>query len=418
MTPQLAVALASREHPAKWSKPSVMCRETYSGFQHLYASSPALRCVGKSLADFWRGKGCTRNSGLPRIHSCGSMPTLQVRSVSALALVRNTPRWTRGPQLDTSLCTLPLMAFKYAHCCVGECVLCLPLIHRVVVEYNEKVLILVTVRSEDALELLRSSLPDRVLLLRAPHDTPFAVNRFLEHWRPCIGVMMSAWLAPNLVVMSAQVRCKPLYMYVCTISCSTVNCSLRLVAAWLQAGIPLALMDGSIPAHIFHFWHHIRPMRTLWRAMASCFQLIIPHSDIEVGRFRLMGASLSQMPGWCNDLSYACSLSATVANLWRPPVAQISALEALLASRSAWMACHVHPSDEPQLQHVHMQLRTEFPSLLTVYIYHGSDTGACLAAEWAAAGVPSVCSSSWPASCTLFTITCSNPSCFRHKLQW
>lgn len=83
--------------------------------------------------------------------------------------------------------------------------LCLPLIHRVVVEYNEKVLILVTVRSEDALELLQSSLPDRVLLLRAPHDTPFAVNRFLEHWRPCIGVMMSAWLAPNLVVMSAQV---------------------------------------------------------------------------------------------------------------------------------------------------------------------------------------------------------------------
>jgi 3-deoxy-D-manno-octulosonic-acid transferase len=91
-------------------------------------------------------------------------------------------------------------AYSYA----GECVLCLPLIHRVVVEYNEKVLILVTVRSEDALELLQSSLPDRVLLIRAPYDTPFAVSRFLEHWRPCIGVMMS-WLAPNLVVMSAQV---------------------------------------------------------------------------------------------------------------------------------------------------------------------------------------------------------------------
>lgn len=87
----------------------------------------------------------------------------------------------------------------------GECVFCLPLIHRVVVEYNEKVLILVTVRSEDALELLHSSLPDRVLLVRAPEDSPFAVARFLDHWRPCIGVMMSAWLAPNLVVMSAQV---------------------------------------------------------------------------------------------------------------------------------------------------------------------------------------------------------------------
>lgn len=87
----------------------------------------------------------------------------------------------------------------------GEVVLCLPIIHRVVVEYNEKVLILVTVRCEDTLTLLRSSLPERVLLVRAPVDATVPVRRFLDHWKPCLGVFLTEWLAPNLILEAAQV---------------------------------------------------------------------------------------------------------------------------------------------------------------------------------------------------------------------
>jgi 3-deoxy-D-manno-octulosonic-acid transferase len=117
-----------------------------------------------------------------------------------IALILDTSGLAQFPH-DVTMQQTSEFAWAYA----GECVLCLPLIHRVVIEYNEKVLLLVTVRSEDALELLNSSLPDRVLLARAPHDCPFAVSRFLHHWKPCIGVMMSAWLAPNLVVMASKV---------------------------------------------------------------------------------------------------------------------------------------------------------------------------------------------------------------------
>jgi 3-Deoxy-D-manno-octulosonic-acid transferase (kdotransferase) len=88
----------------------------------------------------------------------------------------------------------------------GECILCLPLIHRVVVEYNEKVLILVTVRCEDTLALLRSSLPDRVVVVRAPVDAPVPVGRFLDHWRPCICVMVTGWLPPTLILQTHRVR--------------------------------------------------------------------------------------------------------------------------------------------------------------------------------------------------------------------
>jgi 3-deoxy-D-manno-octulosonic-acid transferase len=106
----------------------------------------------------------------------------------------------------------------------GECVLCLPLIHRVVVEYNEKVLILVTVRSEDTFRLLRTSLPERVILIRAPRDAPVPVGRFLEHWKPCIGVMVTGWLSPNLIIMSSKVRRLPVHanIFVCAPRPSTL----------------------------------------------------------------------------------------------------------------------------------------------------------------------------------------------------
>lgn len=170
------------------------------------------------------------------------------------------------------------------------------------------------------------------------------------------------------------------------------------ISGSVQAGVPLALLDGSIPAHIFHFWHERRALRVLWQAMASCFQLIIPHSDVEVGRFRLMGATLNQMPGWCNDLSYACALSAPVANLWRPPVSQVEALEALLSGRTTWLACHVAPADDAHLQQVHNQMRLAFPQLLTVHVHHGHEPATALLADWGAAGARAVCSSAMPAS--------------------
>lgn len=38
----------------------------------------------------------------------------------------------------------------------------------------------------------------------------------------------------------------------------------------------------------------------------------------DVGRFRIFGATLQQMPGWCSDLKYAAALGNSVWHLWRP----------------------------------------------------------------------------------------------------
>ena len=133
--------------------------------------------------------------------------------------------------------------------------------------------------------------------------------------------------------------------------------------------------------------------------MTAAFSLIIPHSDIEVGRFRLLGAALPQMPGWCNDLSYACALSSPVANLWRPPASAVTALQALLAGRDAWLVCNYASADEGDLVATHAALHAEFPRVLTVYVPADPTRAAAICAAFAADGRTTArCTSSCPTS--------------------
>jgi 3-deoxy-D-manno-octulosonic-acid transferase len=151
--------------------------------------------------------------------------------------------------------------------------------------------------------------------------------------------------------------------------------------------------------HIFHFWHAHKWRRALFAALTSAFELIIPHSDIEVGRFRLMGATLAQMPGWCNDLSYACALSSPVANLWRPSERAVQDLQRHLNGRDAWLVCNALPSEEATLRATHLELRVEFSRLLTVYVPLDPTRGPEICHAFAATGVRAVCSTSLPPSC-------------------
>jgi hypothetical protein len=43
----------------------------------------------------------------------------------------------------------------------------------------------------------------------------------------------------------------------------------------------------------------------------------------DVGRFRIFGATLTQMPGWCSDLKYAAALGNSVWHLWRPKASRL-----------------------------------------------------------------------------------------------
>ena len=81
---------------------------------------------------------------------------------------------------------------------VGESLSHLPLVERFRAERPDLNL-LVTSSTRTSAELLRRRLPQGVIHQFAPVDAPGAVHRFLEHWRPDLGVLVESELWPNLL---------------------------------------------------------------------------------------------------------------------------------------------------------------------------------------------------------------------------
>jgi 3-deoxy-D-manno-octulosonic-acid transferase len=81
---------------------------------------------------------------------------------------------------------------------VGESLSLLPLIERMRAE-RPYVTILVTSGTVTSATLLARRLPEGVIHQYAPVDTPGAVQRFLDHWRPDLAVFAESEIWPNLI---------------------------------------------------------------------------------------------------------------------------------------------------------------------------------------------------------------------------
>ena len=81
---------------------------------------------------------------------------------------------------------------------VGESLSHLPLVERFRAERPDLNL-LVTSTTRTSAELLARRLPGGVIHQYAPVDAPGAVRRFLDHWRPDLGILVESELWPNLL---------------------------------------------------------------------------------------------------------------------------------------------------------------------------------------------------------------------------
>src|SRR5579863_6013820 len=86
---------------------------------------------------------------------------------------------------------------------VGESVSLLPLVERIRAE-RPGLTVLVTSGTRTSAELLGRRLPHGAIHQYAPIDTPAAVNRFLDHWRPQTGLFIESELWPNLILAARE----------------------------------------------------------------------------------------------------------------------------------------------------------------------------------------------------------------------
>ena len=139
---------------------------------------------------------------------------------------------------------------------LGETRAIAPLIERLQREAPARP-ILLTHMTATGREAGRTLFGDRVMQAWLPYDVPFAVRRFLEHFRPRAGLLVETELWPNLT------------------------------AAVARTGVPLLLINARLSERSAQGYRRIAPLsRPLLRAFAG----IAAQSEADAGRLRDLGA--------------------------------------------------------------------------------------------------------------------------------
>lgn len=216
---------------------------------------------------------------------------------------------------------------------VGEMVSILPLIERI---RARDCAVLVTSGTVTAAELAERRLPPGVLHQFVPVDMPQFVARFLDHWRPSLGLFVESEMWPNLIVAAAK------------------------------RSIPLILVNGRLSERSFNRWR-LAP-RTIG-ALLSRFDLCLAQSADDAARYADLGA-----PRYLTTGNLKLDVPA-------PPVdqAKLWQLQDAIGRRPVIAAASTHPGEEIELIDVHRRLRTTFPGLLTILVPRHPERGGSIA---------------------------------------
>jgi 3-deoxy-D-manno-octulosonic-acid transferase len=218
---------------------------------------------------------------------------------------------------------------------VGETQSALPLITAMTTARPD-LSVLLTTGTVTAARLIAARAPERVIHRYAPLDVPGWVARFLEGWRPDLGVFVESELWPNLIEAAAA------------------------------RGVPLALVNARMSRRSARFW---QLSGGAGRRLVSRFGLVAAQGEADAARFAALGAA---PVAWGNLKHAAPPLPADAAEL--------AALRAALGPRPAWIAASTHPGEEAAALAAHRALAPRIPGLLTILAPRHPERGAEVAA--------------------------------------
>jgi 3-deoxy-D-manno-octulosonic-acid transferase len=208
---------------------------------------------------------------------------------------------------------------------VGEGLSLLPLVERLR-EERPDVAVLVTTGTRASAELLATRLPPGAVHQYAPLDTPGAVRRFLDHWRPDLGVLAESELWPHLI-LGARAR-----------------------------GVRLALVSARLSAGSEAGW---RRAPSAARAVLGSFDLILARDTAAAERLAALGARVDGLA----DLKFGA----------RPlPVdeRELREARAVLGGRPVLLAASTHPGEEDLVLRAFQAARAESAALLVLVPRH------------------------------------------------
>lgn len=161
----------------------------------------------------------------------------------------------------------------------------------------------------------------------APLDTPQSIKRLLAHWRPDIVLICGGKLPPNLIIETRR------------------------------RGIPVALVDASMPARSYLIW---RRFRGFTGSLLKQIDFGLAQTNADAARFRALGLGTVRVTG---SLKYAAAPAP--ADQFAP-----AGLVARIGTRPAWVADGPTPKEIGIVIAAHRDLAQKFPDILTVIVPH------------------------------------------------
>ncbi|MDR3512403.1 MAG: glycosyltransferase N-terminal domain-containing protein [Caulobacteraceae bacterium] len=184
---------------------------------------------------------------------------------------------------------------------VGEALSLLPLIDALA-QARPDLTLLVTSGTRTAAELLGRRLPPHAIHQYAPVDGPAATRRFLDFWRPSLGVFVESELWPNLLL---QARAR---------------------------GVRLALLSAKLSDASLRNWTRFGEAA---RALLGAFDLVLAQDERAAGRLASLGIEAAGLA----DLKFgAAPLPADEAAL--------AALRTEIGERPVILAASTHPGED------------------------------------------------------------------------
>ena len=248
----------------------------------------------------------------------------------------------RGERWGVAGQSRPQGPLVWVHCAsVGETNAALPLIDRLA---SRGPTLLLTTGTVTAAEVARPRLPRGAIHQFVPIDTPTAVRRFLDHWRPSLAIFAESELWPTML------------------------------RALQRRALPLAVVNARMSERSFRSWRRFAPFA---RAVLSRADLFLAQTPADAERLRALGADRVLV---CGNLKFDVP----------PPFADPAAIEAMrgkIAGRPVLVAASTHPGEEATVIAAHKELRAGGVRLLTIVAPRHRERGEAVAALVEGAGL-------------------------------
>ena len=213
---------------------------------------------------------------------------------------------------------------------VGETVSVLPLINALIEE--PALTVLITSGTVTSATVIEPHLSERVIHHYVPVDLVESVQRFLDHWRPDLAILVESELWPNLVFET------------------------------LERDVPMAMVQGRLSDKSWRRW---RRWHGTISGLLSRFRIVIAQTKTDADRFRSLGAQAVVVTG---TLKYvAAPLTADVQEL--------KAFQRMVGARPIWLAASTHGGEEDAVMTAHIETRAKIPDLLTIIVPRHPERG-------------------------------------------